>query len=191
MNRRKFFNNIFGAGLTSFISTGSLRKLSALGYNPEYFIVEEPIDDYNIIPAPDDPLKWEEWRKSLSEWRKKKQLALNYDGTSYRTEPFKWISSDFTCCFVMTCDSDFYDHVRNEYTIRSLIERGKKEFGGYDSVVLWHAYPRIGLDERNQFDFYREMPGGLNGLKAAVLQFHESGIKVFIDYNPWDKGTIR
>ena len=91
----------------------------------------------------------------------------------------------------MICDSDFYDYKKNEYTINNLIARGKKEYGGYDSVVLWHAYPRIGLDDRNQFDFYREMPGGLTGLKNAVRQFHESGIKVFIDYNPWDRGTRR
>jgi formylglycine-generating enzyme required for sulfatase activity len=91
----------------------------------------------------------------------------------------------------MVCDSDFYDHITNEYTVKSLIERGKREYGGYDSVVLWHAYPRIGLDERNQFDFYREMPQGLPGLKRVTGQFHQAGIKVFIDYNPWDKGTRR
>jgi formylglycine-generating enzyme required for sulfatase activity len=191
MNRRNFLEKSLTVGLTSFISLDSLRKLSSADHNPEYFVSDEPIDNYDIIPAPDDPLKWEEWRESLSEWRKRKQLALKYDDASYRSEPFKWVTSDFSCCFVMTCDSDFYDHIRNEYTIKSLIERGKKEYGGYDSVVLWHAYPRIGLDDRNQFDFYREMAGGLDGLKDAVIKFHDSDIKVFIDYNPWDKGTRR
>ena len=95
------------------------------------------------------------------------------------SDSFEWVSSDFACCFIMICDSDFYDSKKNEYTISSLIARGKTEYGGYDSVVLWHAYPRIGLDDRNQFDFYREMPQGLPGVRETVRQFHESGYKGF------------
>lgn len=58
-------------------------------------------------------------------------------------------------------------------------------------MVLWHAYPRIGVDERNQFDFYRDLPGGLPGLGGAVRRFHRRGVKVYLDYNPWDTGTRR
>ena len=61
------------------------------------------------------------------------------------------------------------------------------EFGGFDGIVLWHAYPIIGIDERNQFDFYRDVPG-LGELVAALRQ---RGLRVFIDYNPWDVGTRR
>src|SRR6516164_5148509 len=91
----------------------------------------------------------------------------------------------------MMCDETFYDWRTGRYSVKEFLKQGRREFGGYDSVVLWHAYPRIGLDERNQFDFYRDMPGGLAGVRDAVRQFHSRGVHVYIDYNPWDTGTRR
>jgi formylglycine-generating enzyme required for sulfatase activity len=91
----------------------------------------------------------------------------------------------------MMYDETFYDRNNNKYTIDSFIDNGIEKFGGYDAVVLWHAYPRIGFDNRNQFDFYRDMPGGLEGLRTLSRAIHKRGVKVFIDYNPWDTGTRR
>jgi formylglycine-generating enzyme required for sulfatase activity len=91
----------------------------------------------------------------------------------------------------MMFDRMFYDPVRSRYTVDSFLDEGVGRFGGYDAVVLWHAYPRIGFDDRNQFDFYRDMPGGLDGLRELSRDIHERGVKVFIDYNPWDTGTRR
>ncbi|RYF90540.1 MAG: formylglycine-generating enzyme family protein, partial [Chitinophagaceae bacterium] len=51
--------------------------------------------------------------------------------------------------------------------------------------------PRIGIDERNQFDFYRDMPGGLAGVRKVVDEFHKNNVKVFVNYNPWDTSTRR
>ncbi len=189
MKRRTFLNKTLVSGFGAFIS---VRSLIALSLNSKQQVISDSVMDSNdIIPAPDDPMMWDQWRRDLNSWKNNKQKQLNYDGSSYRTEQFRWVTSDFACCFVMMCDSDFYDHLNNRYNTEKLILRGKKEYGGYDSVVLWHAYPRIGLDDRNQFDFYREMPYGLAGLKEVVKQFHASGIKVFINYNPWDTGTRR
>ena len=53
--------------------------------------------------------------------------------------------------------------------------------------MLWHAYPVIGIDERNQFDFYRDVPG----IRELVAALHARGVRVFVDYNPWDVGTRR
>ncbi|HWD40163.1 MAG TPA: SUMF1/EgtB/PvdO family nonheme iron enzyme, partial [Fimbriimonas sp.] len=41
------------------------------------------------------------------------------------------------------------------------------------------------------FDFYRDMPGGLPELKKVVDRCHRRGVKVYIDYNPWDQSTRR
>lgn len=152
---------------------------------------DEWMDEHPLIPAPDEPSKWPEWRNALSRWKKNRRVSLNYDGSSYRSDSFQWVTTDFACCFIMMCDTGFYDYSTHEYKINQYVEEGKRQFGGYDSVVLWHAYPRIGLDDRNQFDFYRQMPGGLQGLKNVAGELHLNNIRVFIDYNPWDTGTRR
>jgi formylglycine-generating enzyme required for sulfatase activity len=145
----------------------------------------------NIIPAPSDPAQWPAFRAALAQWRAETKASLNYSDALYRRNEFAWSAANYSCCFLMTCDETFYDRRTGRYTVDAFLDHGRREFGGYDSVVLWHAYPRIGVDQRNQFDFYRDLPGGLDGLRAAVLQFQRRGVKVYIDYNPWDVGTRR
>lgn len=158
--------------------------------------IEQPLQGLTIaqppiIQAPTDATQWESFRKSLLKWREQAKKEINYDASLYNREDFQWVKSAFNCCFLMMYDQKFYDRERNCYTVEKIVDEGQKRFGGYDIVVLWHAYPRIGLDNRNQFDFYREMPGGLNALKKVADELHEKGIKVYINYNPWDVGTRR
>ena len=160
-------------------------KISAGKYASEQLTFDD------IFQAPDDPRLWPLWRDWLNRWRKDKRKALAYDDSYYSNKAFAWVPSNYVSCFAMLWDMTLYDPVKGRYTVEDFIEHGKKEFGGYDSVVLWHAFPRIGIDERNQFDIYRDSPGGLEGLRELTRAFHEKGIKVFIDYNPWDTGTRR
>ncbi|MGP8199209.1 MAG: formylglycine-generating enzyme family protein [Limisphaerales bacterium] len=144
-----------------------------------------------IIPAPNDAVQWPAYREALVRWREATRARLHYDGALYRRPEFAWSASNYACCFLMMCDETFYDFRRGRYTVETLLDQGKREFGGYDSVMLWHAYPRIGVDQRNQFDFYRDMPGGLKGVRDVVRQFHNHHVRVYLDYNPWDVGTRR
>jgi formylglycine-generating enzyme required for sulfatase activity len=116
---------------------------------------------------------------------------MEYDGSLYRLAAFQWASSAYACGFIFMYDTRFFDHDSRRYTIDSLLEHATEAFGGYDVVVLWHAYPRIGFDPRNQFDFYRDMPGGLAGVREVCRQFQARGVRVCINYNPWDTGTRR
>ena len=54
---------------------------------------------------------------------------------------------------------------------------------------MWHSYPNIGVDNRNQFDMMRSLPGGIDGVLSLVNQFHTRGVNVLFPYNPWDQGT--
>jgi formylglycine-generating enzyme required for sulfatase activity len=167
----------------------------AVGFWPIGALGEKEAGEFdfsgNVIPAPNDPAQWPAFRAALDRWRKDTKARLHYSDALYRKKEFVWAASNYSCCFLMLCDEAFYDPKTARYQVDPFLESGEREFGGYDSVVLWHAYPRIGIDERNQFDFYRDMPGGLEGLRDVVRQFHRRGVKVYIDYNPWDTGTRR
>ena len=62
-------------------------------------------------------------------------------------------------------------------------------YGGVDSVLLWHSYPNIGVDDRSQFAMLASLPGGLKGVATLVAEFHRHGVQVLLPYNPWDTGT--
>lgn len=144
-----------------------------------------------LILAPEDPAGWPAFREALREWREEARARLRYDDALYRRRDFAWVPSCFSVCFLVLWDLRFLNPEEGSYRVEEFLEFGERDFGGFDGVVLWHAYPRIGLDDRNQFDFYRDMPGGLAGLRDAVRRFHARGVRVFIDYNPWDTGTRR
>jgi len=145
----------------------------------------------NIIKAPDDPSQWPAFREELITWREQARHELNYNDALYRRPDFAWVPGNYACYFLLLSDERFYDPTSNSYRVQEWLEFSRREFSGFDSVVLWHAYPRIGFDERNQFDFYRDAPGGLAGLHLLVDQLHRAGLRVFTNYNPWDQHTRR
>lgn len=185
VNRRQFL--LRSVAFTSVMSLSGLRPPRLLGAETEFkFDPSQP-----LIQAPADPAHWAEFGRRLAAWRRLQRSELKYSDSLYQRSDFAWVPSSFACCFLMLCDESFYDPKRGRYTVKEFLSTAAKEFGGFDSVVLWHAYPRIGFDDRNQFDFYRDAPGGLKGLRDAVRQLHREGVKVYIDYNPWDTGTHR
>ena len=145
--------------------------------------IDGELDRAKIVAAPDDPADWPDWRDRLREWRE--EARAGYDGSAY--DRLTWTQRCFSVALVWLWDERLYDHAVGRFTPDRLLDEGEREFGGYDGVVLWHAYPVIGIDDRNQFDWYRDAAG----LREVVAAIQARGVRVFVDYNPWDVGTRR
>lgn len=147
----------------------------------------DELDTAKILAAPDDPAEWPAWRDALRRWRVEAAERVEYDGSAYDRTELAWTRRCFSIALVWLWDEMLYDHAAGLFTPERFCDESEREFGGFDGVVIWHAYPVIGIDERNQFDFYRDVPG----IRELVAAFHERDVRVFVDYNPWDVGTRR
>ena len=145
------------------------------------------LDDAKILGAPEDPADLPRWRAKLAEWLIGAYDRTPYDGSHYEVPGREWTLTAYSVALVWLWDDQLYDVSTGKFTPDKFVQHGVDDFGGYDAVVLWHAYPVIGIDSRNQFDFYRDVPG----LRELIDDLHRLGVKVFFDYNPWDVGTRR
>jgi hypothetical protein len=145
------------------------------------------LDNAKILAAPDDPADWARWREVLGEWRDGARRRHGYDGAAYDDPDRAWTIDASSVALVWLWDELLWDREEKRFTPERMLSTLDGDFGGVDAVVLWHAYPVIGLDDRNQFDWYRAVPG----LRTLVGEFQRRGVRVFCDYNPWDVGTRR
>jgi iron(II)-dependent oxidoreductase len=124
------------------------------------------------------------WQNALAIAFQQRKLydKTTFDSTMYRRDDLKWIRSAYVMHLIMAWDKEFPD-------LLNFAKRGKELYGGDDVICLWATWPTLGVDERNQFDMYRDLPGGLKGLKSTTDSLHAIGMKFFIAYNPWDEDT--
>jgi formylglycine-generating enzyme required for sulfatase activity len=47
----------------------------------------------------------------------------------------------------------------------------------------------MGIDDRNQHDLIRSMPGGVAGVRQMIADFHKRGVRVLFPMMMWDQGT--
>ena len=147
----------------------------------------EPLDTAKIFAAPDDPADWPAWRETLTRWRAEAAARIGYDDSAYDDPAYAWTRSCHVVALAWLWDELLFDHDAGRFTPERFCAESEREFGGLDGIVLWQAYPVIGIDERNQFDYYRGVPG----IRELVEELQERGVRVFVDYNPWDVGTRR
>lgn len=134
------------------------------------------------------PGPWQEGLRKCFQERKLYDLE-SFDESLFARWDLKWIKDAYVMHLMMAWDKDYYDISTATFNWRKFQERGQRLYGGDDAVCLWPTWPTLGLDQRNQFDLYRDLPGGLNGLRAMADTLRAHGTKFFVAYNPWDDGT--
>ncbi len=135
-----------------------------------------------FIPAPENPTDWPQWREDLSQWRSSYRNL-----TGFKAQYPNWIKGQYVQALVMLWDEELWN-ANDGWRVDQLLDRADAVYGGWDHVVLWNNYPLSGVDRRNQFDYFNDLPGGLDGLKDCVAAFHRRGVHVMLDHKPWVPG---
>jgi iron(II)-dependent oxidoreductase len=160
--------------------------------------------DHQQIPGPDCLLAkpaWEggskpcdqqdhdAWLADIHHWRSERLIRVGYDGSRYALPQLQWTQSSFMQPQMMVQDRYFYDPVARHYTVDRYLDDLQKRYGGIDAVLIWPTYPNMGIDDRNQHDLIRSMPGGVSGVRQMVADFHKRGVRVLFPMMMWDQGT--
>jgi len=135
------------------------------------------------------PNQHEKWLNDITHWRNERRVRIGYDGSRYDLPALKWTQSSFFQPQMMVQDRYFYDPVAQRYTVDRYVDDLEKRYGGIDAVLIWPTYPNMGIDDRNQHDMIRGMPGGVEGAKQMIADFHRRGVRVLFPMMMWDQGT--
>ncbi len=131
----------------------------------------------------------DDWVAELRDWRREHLVRIGYDDANYRRPELLWTQRNFVHAQVMVEERTLFDPDAGQWTVDRYLDDLIARFGGIDSVLLWFVYPNIGVDDRNKTDLLHDLPGGVEGLRAAVDDFHRRGVRVFLPTMPWDHGT--
>jgi hypothetical protein len=115
----------------------------------------------------------------------KENTRGRYDLRKYFQPQNTWIKKNYITHFSFAYGKETFNYKKIQFNIKKIVKDGK-EFGGYDSLIFWHQYPRLGLDNTNQWDLYKYLPEEYKSIKKIVKECHKSGIKFFIPFKPWD-----
>lgn len=131
----------------------------------------------------------QQWLGDISHWRTERRIRIGYDDARYKMPVLQWAQSEFIQPQMMVQDRYFYDPVAHKYTVDRYLDDLEKRYGGIDAVLIWPTYPNMGIDDRNQHDMIRSMPGGLTGVRQMVEDFHKRGVRALFPMMMWDQGT--
>lgn len=125
------------------------------------------------------------WRSAFAVIRA--HLRSQLDLGEYQRRDLRWVDEQLVQHFTFLYGREILDLERGVFDVDRLLDEGERDFGGYDGFLIWGGYPRVGIDERTQWDFYDDLPGGRAALRAMAERAHTRGARLFVPYLPWDR----
>lgn len=112
-----------------------------------------------------------------------------FDNSMFERDDLKWIRHSYVSHLLMAWNHNFYDPTDPKFHLEEFVQRGKQLYGGDDFIGIWPTWPTLGVDQRNQWDLFRDLPGGTAQLQKESRMLNTLGSRLFICYNPWDEST--
>ena len=141
------------------------------------------------IPGPENKADTTRWLADIKHWRMERRIRIGFDDAEYLRPQLAWTQSSFIQPQMMIHDRFFYDPAAGRYTVDRYLGDLEQRYGGIDAVLVWQSYPNMGIDNRNQYDLLRDMPGGVAGVRQMIDDFHRHGVRVLFPVMVWDQGT--
>lgn len=112
-----------------------------------------------------------------------------FDNSILERKDLQWFRNKYVVTLMMCWDRRFYDARDGQFHVKEYLEKAKTIYGGSDVYSIWPTWPTLGMDQRNQWDMFRDLPGGFSQLRQISDMCRSLGTRFFICYNPWDGST--
>ncbi|HLY40536.1 MAG TPA: SUMF1/EgtB/PvdO family nonheme iron enzyme [Terracidiphilus sp.] len=144
---------------------------------------------WESAPVTCPPFMHERWLADIRHWRTERRIRTAFDTSRYELPALRWTQSSFIQPQMMVEDRYLYDPEKGQYTVDRYLNDVSARYGGIDAVLVWSTYPNMGIDDRNQLQMVESMPGGVDGVRQMVADFHRHGVRVLFPMMMWDEGT--
>lgn len=112
-----------------------------------------------------------------------------FDNSFYERDDLEWIRKTYLAVMQQAWDHSFYDRFEGKYNYAEQLKEYNSIFGYPDIYGIWPTWPRLGVDMRNQWDLYDDLPGGTQQLRSFARMSRQNNTRFFIAFNPWDQST--
>ena len=141
--------------------------------------------------GPATPQQQPAWLAAMQADRAATNSRTGYAGGVFDVPALAWTRTAWVQPQFHPFDRFFYSRETKNYTVRRYLDDLDTRYGGIDAALMWPTYPNLGADDRNQFDLYRAMPGGLAAIRRVTRELNASGVRLLWAYLHWDTETRR